>query len=182
MARVTRLLVDLNRSEHNPAVFSQVTRRLPPVEREGLLRAFHRPHRLRVEEHVAARIGEGSSVLHLGVHSFTPVLGGEVRRVDLALLYDPGRLAERALAADWVQGLRARLPDLRIMRNNPYRGTSDGLTTTLRKRFTDPSYLGIEIEVNQRLLGADGRYPKRIEDALLATLLTWEDEVARQGP
>jgi len=34
--------------------------------------------------------------------------------------------------------------------NRPYLGTSDGHTTSLRKEFRDESYLGIEIEVNQK--------------------------------
>lgn len=170
VATITRLLVDLNRSEHNPRVFSEVTSALPPEDRERLLEIFHRPHRQRVTDHVAGEIEKGFDVLHLGVHSFTPVLAGAVRRADLALLYDPARPAERALVGEWVGGLKARLPDLRIMRNDPYRGTSDGLTTTLRKRFADPRYLGIEIEVNQRLVGNDGRFPPRIADALLAAL------------
>lgn len=170
VATVTRLVVDLNRSERNPAVFSEITRALAPDRREGLLEAFHRPHRQSVADHVAGEIQEGRDVLHLGVHSFTPVLAGRVRQADLALLYDPGRPAERALVDGWVRGLKARLPDLRVRRNDPYRGTSDGLTTALRKRFSDPRYLGIEIEVNQRLLGPDGRFPRRIAEALVAAL------------
>ena len=170
VANVTRLLVDLNRSERNPTVFSEVTGILPPEVRAGLLETYHRPHRLGVAKLVASAVEAGEDVLHLGVHTFTPVLRGEERRADVALLYDPSRPAERTLAAAWTRGLRARLPDLRIRRNYPYRGTSDGLTTTLRRRFPDPRYLGIEIEVNQRLLGPDGRFPDRIGQALLDTL------------
>jgi hypothetical protein len=36
--------------------------------------------------------------------------------------------------------------------NYPYRGTSDGFTAALRKRYAEDSYLGLEIEVNQALL------------------------------
>jgi len=34
--------------------------------------------------------------------------------------------------------------------NRPYLGSSDGHTTSLRKEFGGESYLGIEIEVNQK--------------------------------
>jgi hypothetical protein len=48
--------------------------------------------------------------------------------------------------------LRAEWPTLRIRRNYPYRGWTDGLTTALRGRFPATRYAGIEIEVNQALL------------------------------
>ena len=102
VARVTRLLVDLNRSPSHPRVFSEVTRALPREERERLLEEFHTPHRTRVRDEVASAIREGRTVLHLGVHSFTPVLDGEVRAAELALLYDPTRPAEAALAGAWA--------------------------------------------------------------------------------
>ena len=40
---------------------------------------------------------------------------------------------------------------MKVRFNYPYKGTSDGLTTTLRKKF-GPRYVGIEIEINQKLL------------------------------
>src|SRR5690349_3517443 len=43
-ATTTRLLVDLNRSPHNPRAFSEITRRLPPADRRRLLEEHHRPH------------------------------------------------------------------------------------------------------------------------------------------
>lgn len=170
VATVTRLLVDLNRSAHHPAVFSEFTRALPAGERAALIETYHTPHRARVERAVREALDAGFDVLHLGVHSFTPAWRGEPRAVDLSLLYDPARDAERTLAARWVAGLAAALPEWRIRRNVPYRGTSDGLTTTLRKAFPDPRYMGIEIEVNQRFVGADDTFPDALADALIATL------------
>ncbi len=170
VATVTRLLVDLNRSPTNPAVFSEVTRTLPRDERARLLARYHTPHRDRVETAVTALVAEGHDVLHLGVHSFTPVLRGVARRADLALLYDPARASERVVAAAWTRRLREALPDFRVRRNHPYRGSSDGLTTTLRRRFPVDRYLGIEIEVSQALVGENGAFPARIVRALLDTL------------
>lgn len=176
VATVTRLLVDLNRSATNPAVFSEVTRALPEAERMELLALHHAPHRGRVEAAVSALVAEGYDVLHLGVHSFTPVLRGVERRADLALLYDPARPSERAFAAAWTERLRTALPMRRVRRNHPYRGSSDGLTTTLRRSFPADRYLGIEIEVSQALVEKDGVFPAWIARALLDTL---PDDVAR---
>jgi predicted N-formylglutamate amidohydrolase len=166
IATVTRLLVDLNRSAHNPRVFSEWTRPLPLGERRLLLERYHTPHREAVASDVAALVSRGHHVIHLAVHSFTPVINGRMRQVDLALLYDPARLEERTLAATWVNVLRQRFPELRVGRNQPYRGASDGLTTWLRRRHGDRRYLGIEIEVSQGLLDAAGRLPRELSEGL----------------
>ncbi len=171
-ATVTRLLVDLNRSPHHPRVFSEWTRGLPAAERALLLARHHGPHRDAVEGDVAEQVRRGRRVVHLGVHSFTPELDGVVRRADLALLYDPGRPLERALCSAWARELACALPQLAVRRNQPYRGASDGLTTSLRRSFPAEAYLGVEIEVSQRLLGADGRFPRTIAVALAEGLGT----------
>lgn len=169
-ATVTRLLVDLNRSPHNPRVFSEYTRGAPREEKGRLLADWHAPYRAGVEEAVAREVAAGRTVLHLGVHSFTPSWNGAPRRPDVALLYDPARPAERALCAAWVEALKDRLPGLRPHRNDPYRGASDGLTTWLRRRNPEGRYLGIEVEVSQRHLEASGRFPDSISRALVEGL------------
>lgn len=166
IATVTRLLVDLNRSAHNPRVFSEWTRPLSRAERRLLLERYHTPHWRAVADDVTELVSRGRRVIHLAAHSFTPMVNGRTRRVDLALLYDPTRSEERSLCAAWVGGLRRRLPGLRVGRNQPYRGASDGLTTWLRRQHGDRRYLGIEIEVNQVLLEAGGRLPREVTEAL----------------
>ncbi len=154
----TRLLVDPNRSLGNPALFSAWTRLLPPEEREAIVARWWRPHRVAVEGAVVELLGAGRSprgarsrtVLHVSVHSFTPRFRGRPRPIDVALLYDPAREREAAFARVWLGALRARRADLRLRRNSPYRGDADGLTTHLRRRFDERSYLGLELEVSQR--------------------------------
>ncbi|MBK7948383.1 MAG: N-formylglutamate amidohydrolase [Deltaproteobacteria bacterium] len=147
----TRLLVDLNRSPHNPAVYSRFTRDLPLPARRALIARFHAPHWARVERAVtqAAR-----PVVHIAVHSFTPVLGDDVRDFELGLLYDPQRPRERRFADLLRAGLAARAPEVRVRRNAPYRGTSDGLPTAIRRKRRPGDYLGLEIELNQAVLGS----------------------------
>jgi Predicted N-formylglutamate amidohydrolase len=87
----------------------------------------------------------------LGIHSFTPILNNVVRNADVGILYDPSREAECHIADALISEIHARAPQLRIRRNYPYRGTSDGLTTELRQKFGE-AYAGIEIEINQALL------------------------------
>ena len=170
-ATTTRLLVDLNRSPHNPRAFSEITRRLPREERRRLLEERHRPHWDAVRARLTRAVGRGGRVVHLGVHSFTPVLAGVTRKPDVALLYDPSRGEERELALAWARGLSAALPTRVVRRNDPYRGYSDGLTTAMRREHQRRAYVGIEIEVNQRHVGPGGRFSTWIPDALIGSLM-----------
>jgi predicted N-formylglutamate amidohydrolase len=147
---VTRLLVDLNRSIGSRTLFSEFTRDLPQAERKRILDRYYHPYREGVTAEVAAHVTVGEQVLHLSVHSFTPEWHGIERRADLGLLYDSRRSHEVDFCAELQQALRQAAPHLRVRRNYPYQGASDSLVTTLRRRFSPDSYLGIEIEVNQK--------------------------------
>lgn len=163
---LSRLVVDLNRSEHHPKVFSQWTEGLNPVEKEYLLDSVHRPFRKQVLEAIQGLRASGQTVLHLSIHSFTPVLNGELRNNDLGFLYDPTRKAEQRLAIQWEKNVEAK-GHLRVRRNYPYRGISDGHVTDLRKRFKD-GYLGFEIEWNQALF--ETHAPQTLAELLVDTL------------
>jgi predicted N-formylglutamate amidohydrolase len=165
-ATTTRLLVDLNRSPDNPAVFSAFTRGLPFARRAALLARHHRPHWQRVRAAIARTRGRA---LHVAVHSFTPVLRGARRDFGIGILYDPKRRAERELALAWQRALARALPGVGVRRNAPYRGAADGLTTALRRELPAHRYRGIEIELNQRLLATAAQ--RRALAAALAALL-----------
>jgi predicted N-formylglutamate amidohydrolase len=147
-SKTSRLLVDLNRSEWSPQIFSRAT---PREAREAVLERYYRPYRSAVESAVRAAVRGGRRVVHLSCHSFTPRLDGIERRADVGLLYDPRRGGEARLCTAWQQALQASA--LTVRRNYPYRGHADGLTTYLRGKFSAQRYLGIELEVNQK-------YPK----------------------
>jgi predicted N-formylglutamate amidohydrolase len=147
----------LNRSPHNPRVFSSITRGLPLEERRELLARHHAPHWQRVRESIVRLRGTGRPVVHLGVHGFVPLLAGPRRDFEVGFLYDPRRTGERVLARSWQERLREVDPGLRIRRNAPYRGGADGLTTALRRDFGPREYLGLELELNQRVLARAGR-------------------------
>lgn len=169
VGRVSRLVVELNRSPDHPDLFSRWTRRLPPPEREAILDAHYWPFRSAVAATVERAMRAGRDVLHLGVHTFTPVWRGRVRATDIGLLYDPRRPLEREWARGLKESLVVRLPGLAVHFNRPYRGWTDGHTTSLRGRFagtglpgapgmTDASrlgpgrYGGLELEVSQGLV------------------------------
>jgi predicted N-formylglutamate amidohydrolase len=130
-----------------------------------------------VENAVVKALRNGRSVLHLSVHSFTPRLRGVRRRTDIGLLYDPRRGPEAGFCALWKARLADAAPRLRIRNNQPYRGTGEALTTSLREKFPASRYLGIEIEINQRFPRGDKR-----RWCELRRLLVKSFELARAAP
>jgi predicted N-formylglutamate amidohydrolase len=150
-ADVSRLLVDCNRSETNPRIFSSFSRKLDRSGRERLLARYYRPHLEAVATRVAAAVNRGIVLVHIGVHTFTPVRNGRVRKTDIGLLYDPARETEKKLCERWKKELQSREPSLAVRRNYPYLGKTDGLPAILRKKFPADGYIGIELEVSQRL-------------------------------
>ncbi|HVS62376.1 MAG TPA: N-formylglutamate amidohydrolase [Thermoanaerobaculia bacterium] len=168
--RVTRLLVDTNRSPGNPRMWSELSRRLPRHERDRLLRQVHQPHWRRVQRWIAERVEAGRRVVHIGSHTFTPILDEVERRCDVGVLFDPSRGFEREIAGRLVDELRARLPDLGIRRNAPYRGIDDGLTRGMRRRFAAVDYAGIELEVSQRFVRGPRRAWRRVRDDVVEAL------------
>ncbi|MDA0990332.1 MAG: N-formylglutamate amidohydrolase [Verrucomicrobia bacterium] len=174
-ATTTRLLVDLNRSMPGN-LFSAVTRELPVHEQERVLESHYRPYRTAVEKAIAAAISSGHRVLHIGVHTFTPVRNGVRRRAGIGVLFDPARAWETRFSRRWAAALKTHLPRHRVRLNYPYRGTDDGFTTTLRTTFADGDYAGIELEVNRRLADRD---PARVR--LLAAKLHMALQVALES-
>ncbi len=175
---ISRLVVEPNRSPENPEIFSPWSRELPAPVRRRLLRRYHRRHRERVRravEGAAAGPPPRTRVVHVGVHSFTPVLDGQERPVEVGILLDPARSSEREVAEAWAEALAGESPGLRILLNEPYDGRSDGLVTTLREAFAEGirpgcAYVGLELEVNQGLLGPGGTFPRALAASLATTL------------
>jgi predicted N-formylglutamate amidohydrolase len=166
----TRLLVDLNRSIGHRQLHSEATRGLTRAERQAIVIGHYRPHRDAIEGEIACRIVRGEQVIHIASHSFTPELNGVVRRADVAWLYDPRRVAESALVQRWLAEFAQRSPGLRLRRNYPYQGRGDGLASVLRKRYPDPAYVGIELEVNQRFAVQGGAPWQTLRSGLVESL------------
>lgn len=152
VGRATRLLIDLNRSAGHPRRFSEFTRELPGSERQLIERDWWLPHWRAYRQFVDDASGP---VVHIACHSFTPVLNGRERRVDVGLLYDPSRQPEKLFCERLRREIEARLPRLRVRMNAPYRGTANGLGQQHRRLFPADRLLSVELEVNQRLVGEE---------------------------
>ena len=167
--KYSRLFVDLNRTITNKSAFSDFLRNNENAK--ALATAYWYEYRAAIEQFVESVIrplgkyvvpstGTSASsvyhsgttnatVVHLGIHSFTPELNGKVRNTDIGILYDPSRPQECAYARVIKDEIKRLHPEMKVRFNYPYKGTSDGLTTTLRKKF-GTQYAGIEIEINQK--------------------------------
>jgi len=195
LGRWSRLVADLNRSASHPRVVPKSTGRrailvnqdLSSEARRQRLNRYWSPYREAVEadlDRVVARYGR---VLHISVHSFTPRLRGEVRSNHFGLLYGPSRRLERAMADRWDRWLSEA--GFRVRRNYPYSGLEDGFCMRMRAVRPAQSYLGMEVEMNQRWVrSADGarRFAAGLGDVLArecgVRVGLPGDGTARRGP
>ncbi len=146
--KFSRLLIEPNRSLHHRNLFSEYSKSLTAEQKKILIDSFYLKYRNEVEHCIAACREAGEEVVHISVHSFTPVLDAVERQTDIGLLYDPTREGEKNFSRHLKHELIKEL-DVRVRSNYPYFGTADGFTTYLRTKFTT-KYIGVELEVNQK--------------------------------
>lgn len=179
----SRLLIDLNRSPHHPKLIPRVAfgvpvpgnRKLSAQERRTRIAEYYEPYRERLLADLRRVIRSSGPCLHVSVHTFAQRAGRTSRGADIGVLYDPGRHREKETARSLTVRLGQR--GLNVRRNYPYRGTSDGFTSFCRVEFSGDEYLGIEIEVNQRLLhrSASRSRPEWLVASGLSELVGAED-------
>lgn len=149
---VSRLLIDCNRSLTHHQCFSEFSKPLSASEKQDLINQHYLPYREHIEVLIQHHIDQGSQVLHVSIHSFTPVLNGKTRNACIGLLYDFTRHGEREVARIWRGLLEVQNPTYRVRMNYPYHGKTDGFPSALRKKHAEQDYLGLEVESNNALL------------------------------
>ena len=157
LGRWTRLVADLNRRPSNPEsvpvhAFGVDVPANAALDEAGLAdrRArYHTPYWDAVLAEVQSRL-QTSQVLHVSVHSFTPVYQGVTRAVDVGLLVDPGHPLEARFTPALQRFIADRGFDVRV--NEPYDGRTDAMTTYLRTHFPVDRLAAVEFEVSQRLV------------------------------
>lgn len=149
-SETSRLLIDLNRSLHKRSLFSEFTKALDVSVRQQIIQKYYLPYRESFAKSLFKMIQQGDQIIHVSVHSFTPVLNGVTRTTDVGILYHPGRKAEREFAKYWKAEINKYLPGVKVRFNYPYLGKPDGHVAAHRKTYGD-EYAGIEIELNYNL-------------------------------
>lgn len=163
--KVSRLLIEFNRSKHHPHLFSEWSKHLSAIEKDYLIKEYYQPYRNQLISEITKLLSkEDTSVLHLSIHSFTPELNGKQRKNDIGLLFDPKRIPERDFSKQFKALLLKNKGAYSVRFNYPYLGTADGLTTALRNIFPE-NYLGIELEINQKWLNGKS-FPKDLKQLI----------------
>lgn len=152
---ISRLLIEMNRSLGHPQLYSEFTNYLSYEEKALLIKELYLPYRNKITSIIEKNIEDKQTNVHFSIHSFTPVYDGNIRNLDIGILFDPGRKLELGIAKQIKSGLGDLLPRSKIFFNEPYRGIDDGLTSYLRTKYKDSRYAGIEIEINQKWVGTD---------------------------
>lgn len=143
-------LIDVGRSLHHQSLFRATVRDLPPETKTAIVDDIYHPYRRQVEQRIVELLKSWSYVVHLSVRTYdAKTTDGKWRRGDVGLLYDPGRADEVDWCLDLIDELYEALPNLKVRRNHPRRGTNDSLTKAMRSAFSPEVYLGIEITLNR---------------------------------
>jgi predicted N-formylglutamate amidohydrolase len=166
LSRFSRLLVDLNREEHHPDLFRRqaegrevaLNRALSDGERTHRITTYYRPFHAEVD----VMLAESSAPLLLSIHSFTPLYEGQVRDVQLAVLFNHEQARAQALG----EALRAHGFDVRY--NEPWSGQA-GLIYSAESHAERLGRVALELEVRQDL-ACDVAYRSRLVRALAQSL------------
>lgn len=145
----SRLLVDLNRTLEAPSLFSEFEDGFSQEQKLEILNEYYHPYRNRFIQYLNPIFERGSFVVHVSVHSFTPILDGVERNADIGILFDPAFQQERRLAQMWKWLIHKEMPQLKVRFNYPYLGKTDGHVVYYRRRYPN-QYAGLELELNYR--------------------------------
>ena len=153
----SRLVVDANRPpqapdsivSHSETAAIAANADLAPAERQQRLDALFHPYHRRIAAELEARRGRGQPSVLVTLHSFTPVLGTDVRPWHVGVLYGrDGRLARRIR-----QGLEGE-QGLLVGDNEPY-AVSDASDYTLVVHGEARRIPHVELEIRQDLLATE---------------------------
>jgi predicted N-formylglutamate amidohydrolase len=157
LANFSRLLIDPNRGEDDPTLIRQLydgtivpaNYPLAADERELRLEKFYRPYHDAVAAMTASvAASSGGAPFIFSVHSFTPVMQGQVRPWHVGVLWDLDDRAPRTL----IDMLKADAT-LTVGDNEPYDGALRG--DTMYKHAIVNGFAHALIEIRQDLIAGD---------------------------
>lgn len=153
-SRVSRLVYDCNRAPESPTAI--VTRsehdtvpgnlNLTPDMRQQRIDSVYRPFEKQITELLDRRSSLNIETTLVTVHSFTPVMRGVPRAVEIGVLHDSD-----SCFADNMLRLAASLSSRLIKRNQPY-GPDDDVTHTLKLHALPRNMHNVMLEVRNDLL------------------------------
>jgi predicted N-formylglutamate amidohydrolase len=172
LSRFSRLICDPNRSpaeddwirrevEGHPLAFNA---RLTSEERARRKQLYYDPYHTEIDRCLSERLARGGDVLLLSVHSFTPNFMGEIRRMEVGVLFDRfDAVAERFAGHLEDQGFITAL-------NEPYSG-KDGKIFSAQHHGHRHGVIYLELEIRHDLIDSADKVASlttRLSDALTA--------------
>lgn len=165
LSRFTRLLVDPNREEGHDDLFRSHAEGEPVLLNQALdeddkvrrIARYHRPY----HDAVDAALAASQAPVLLSIHSFTPNYQGELREVELGVLFNHDEQPALALG----QALASRFAC--VAYNEPWSGRL-GLIYAAERHALRHGRVALELEVRQ-----DRAVDPRYRAALVETLVTF---------
>lgn len=148
LSRFSRLIVDPNRPETSDTLFRaeaegapvEMNRSVDAAEAERRLARFHRPYHDAIQRHLG---GHGAEIV-FSIHTFTPVYEGQVRQVEVGVLFDTQEdLAVAMAEAIAAAGFATKL-------NEPWSGRA-GLIYAAERHAGAHGKKALELELRQDL-------------------------------
>ncbi len=152
----SRLIVDCNRELMDPGAFLQYgdgilvpgNRNLSQADKNARANAIYWPYHRAIDEQIARLRAAGPKPAFISVHSFTPVLDGVSRDVQVGVLWDK----DDRLSDIFIEDFRAA--GFKVGDNEPYSGRAPQDYTI--DNHAEPIGLPhIGIEIRQDLIGDD---------------------------
>ncbi|RME82512.1 MAG: hypothetical protein D6785_07765 [Planctomycetota bacterium] len=156
-SKISRLLVDSNRRPHAPDLIRKELEHGNPIpgnqnitleEREKRIRKYWKPYHDALENAILS-FGEEKPIL-IAVHSFTPVLNGEVREMDIGLLYYPPFLDSYLISKEIGDSLAKR--GYHVEYNKPY-SVENPEPYPIHYYAEKYGLSYVALEINNRLIG-----------------------------
>ncbi len=170
MSRFSRLVVDANRpTDHGELIRRRVEGHalsfndgITDAEVQRRIDTYYEPYHAAIDTLCKDRLEAGGDVVLFSVHSFTPMLGDDVREMEIGVLFD---------GHDAIAGRFAGYLDdegFKVALNQPYSGRT-GLMFAAQRHGNTHGCIYLEIEIRQDLLPdaeAARAVARRIQPAL----------------
>jgi predicted N-formylglutamate amidohydrolase len=141
--QTSRLLVDVNLSLGNKALFTLNTTLLGDADRQNILERYYFPYRLRLENTIAM---SDKALVHISLHT-TPE-----QQTDITLIFNSKRTLENECAILLIDALNNSSNSFRVSTRDVANTLEDSFVQYLRTRFDDEAYAGLILIVHPRLI------------------------------
>lgn len=178
LARYSRLMCDPNRSRQQQDLVRTHVFDEPISFNEGLTEAevdqrfadYHEPYHDEVDRHLERQTARNPDLFLVSIHTFTPELDGDVRDMEIGVLFDDAQpYADRVAESIREEGFDTAL-------NAPYSGYND-LIYSVKRHGTEHDVHHVELEIRNDLLETSDEV-ERIAQGLSTAInrLSWYGE------